>query len=56
MAKRRGLTPVTTEKDATRLPAWAQARVEVVPIALAWTGDAVLDRLLHAAVPPRETA
>jgi len=56
IAKRGGLTPVTTEKDAARLPAWAQARVEVVPITLAWTGDAALDRLLHAAVPTRETA
>jgi tetraacyldisaccharide 4'-kinase len=56
IAKRGGLTPVTTEKDAARLPAWAQARVEVVPITLAWAGDAALDRLLHAAVPARETA
>jgi tetraacyldisaccharide 4'-kinase len=56
IAKRAGLTPVTTEKDAARLPAWAQARVEVVPITLAWTGDAPLDRLLLAAVPTRETA
>jgi tetraacyldisaccharide 4'-kinase len=56
MAKRGGLTPVTTEKDAARLPAWAQARVEVVPITLAWTGDAALDRLLRTTVPARETA
>jgi tetraacyldisaccharide 4'-kinase len=56
IAKRGGLTPITTEKDAARLPAWAQARVEVVPITLAWTGDAALDRLLHAAVSTRETA
>ena len=51
MAKRGGLTPVTTEKDAARLPAWAQARVEVVPITLSWTADGPLDRLLHDAVP-----
>ncbi|MBK1667554.1 tetraacyldisaccharide 4'-kinase [Rhodovibrio sodomensis] len=51
LARRGGLTPVTTEKDAARLPAWAQARVEVVPIGLAWTGDGRLDSLLHRAVP-----
>jgi tetraacyldisaccharide 4'-kinase len=51
MAKRGGLTPVTTEKDAVRLPAWAQARVEVVPITLAWDDEAAVARLLARAVP-----
>ncbi|MBK1698652.1 tetraacyldisaccharide 4'-kinase [Rhodovibrio salinarum] len=51
MAKRGGLTPVTTEKDVVRLPAWAQARVEVVPITLNWQGDAAIDQLLGQAVP-----
>lgn len=51
LARRGGLTPVTTEKDAMRLPSWAQARVETVPIALAWDDDAPLDRLLAQAIP-----
>jgi hypothetical protein len=34
-----------------RLPAWAQARVEVVPITLAWDDEAAVARLLARAVP-----
>jgi tetraacyldisaccharide 4'-kinase len=51
LARRGGLTPVTTEKDAVRLPDWAAARIEVLAITLSWTDDAELDRLLHATVP-----
>jgi tetraacyldisaccharide 4'-kinase len=51
MAKRGGLTPVTTEKDAVRLPAWAQARLEVLPVTLAWRNDRPIDRLLAATLP-----
>lgn len=46
MAKRGSLTPVTTEKDAVRLPPWAQARVEVVPITVAWDDESMLEGLL----------
>lgn len=44
-AKRRAI-PVTTEKDAVRLPADARAMVRVLPIALEWDGPNALDRLL----------
>jgi tetraacyldisaccharide 4'-kinase len=56
IARRGGLTPITTEKDGVRLPAWAQARIEVLPITLNWTGDGALDRLLHATAPAPGTA
>jgi len=51
LARRGGLTPVTTEKDAVRLPDWAVARIEVLAITLSWTGEGELDRLLREAAP-----
>ncbi len=45
-AQRLGALPVTTEKDAVRLPAEARARVRVVPARLDWDDAAALDRLL----------
>ena len=45
-AARRGAVPVTTEKDAVRLPAEARAMVRTLPIALEWDDPDALDRLL----------
>lgn len=45
-AERLGALPVTTAKDAVRLPAAARARVFVLPIALVWDEPATLLRLL----------
>ena len=36
---------VTTEKDDVRLPPHLRARVEILPIALAWNDEATLDEL-----------
>jgi tetraacyldisaccharide 4'-kinase len=38
--------PVTTVKDAVRLPAEARAMVRTVPIAVTWNNLAALARLL----------
>lgn len=38
--------PVTTAKDAVRLPADLRARVAVLPVAIVWDAPADLDRLL----------
>jgi len=53
-AARLGARPVTTEKDAVRLPADANLMVRTVPVAFVWDDTAALDRLLApilAAVP-----
>lgn len=50
-AERLGALPVTTAKDAARLPAAARARVFVLPIALAWDEPAALLRLLSPVLP-----
>ncbi len=39
--------PVTTEKDAARLPAWARGEVQKVPVNVAWDDAEALDRLLE---------
>lgn len=55
-AARLGARPVTTEKDAVRLPADAHLMVRTVPVAFVWDDTAALDRLLApivAAVPAR---
>jgi tetraacyldisaccharide 4'-kinase len=46
-----GATPVTTPKDAVRLPDEVRRRVRVVGVALQWDDPAALDRLLAEVVP-----
>lgn len=46
-----GATPVTTPKDAVRLPDAMRRRVRVVGVALQWDDPAALDRLLAEVVP-----
>ena len=43
--------PVTTPKDAVRLPAAIRSRVQVVGVALAWDDPAALERLLAEVMP-----
>ncbi|RDD62363.1 tetraacyldisaccharide 4'-kinase [Ferruginivarius sediminum] len=47
-AESANLTPVTTEKDAMRLPEWARWQVSVLPVAAVWDDPAAVDRLLEA--------
>lgn len=49
-ANRLGAIPVTTEKDAVRLPAEARAMVEVFPVALVWWDPAPVAAWVRAAV------
>lgn len=44
-------TPVTTPKDAVRLPPDVRAQVDVVGVSLQWDDEAALERLLREAVP-----
>ena len=44
-------TPVTTPKDAVRLPLAVRAQVDVVGVSLAWDDEAALERLLRDVVP-----
>lgn len=46
-----GAEPVTTPKDAARLPPGLRARVGVVGVRLLWESEAALDGLLREAVP-----
>ncbi len=46
-----GATPVTTPKDAVRLPAAVRSRVRVVGVSLHWDDPAALERLLAEVVP-----
>lgn len=41
-----GAVPVTTEKDAMRLPASVRDKIEVLPVSLRWRDEAALDPLL----------
>ncbi len=43
-------TPVTTPKDAVRLPATLSAEIRVVGVRLVWDDDAAITRLLDAAL------
>ena len=43
--------PVTTPKDAVRLPAGMRRQIAVVGVTLAWDDEAALERLLGDAVP-----
>ncbi len=45
-AMRAGAVPVTTEKDAVRLPPEFRSRIETLPVALRWRDDAAVARLL----------
>lgn len=47
LAAGKGARPITTEKDALRLPAKARAAVEVLPVTVAWQDETRLDRLLE---------
>jgi tetraacyldisaccharide 4'-kinase len=49
-ADRLGATPVTTPKDAVRLPEAVRHRVQVVGVGLKWDDEAALTALLDAAV------
>jgi tetraacyldisaccharide 4'-kinase len=53
LARARGLdaVPVTTPKDAVRLPAPWRDRVMAVGVSLAWAAEAEIDRLLLQVVP-----
>jgi tetraacyldisaccharide 4'-kinase len=46
-ATRLGAVPVTTPKDAVRLPAAIRERIGVVGVSLAWDDPAALDALLR---------
>ncbi len=46
-----GATPVTTPKDAVRLPSAVRSRVRVVGVSLLWDDPAALERLLAEVVP-----
>jgi tetraacyldisaccharide 4'-kinase len=45
-AAKLGAVPVTTPKDAARLPAGDRAKVSVIGVRLAWDDDAAIERLL----------
>lgn len=47
-AKQQGLTPVTTAKDAARLPASYHGAFRVVTVSLAWDNEPALTKLLSA--------
>jgi tetraacyldisaccharide 4'-kinase len=46
-----GAMPVTTPKDAVRLPGAVRSQVQVVGVSLRWDDPAALERLLHELVP-----
>ncbi len=46
-----GAVPVTTPKDAVRLPGAVRSRVQVVGVSLLWDDPAALERLLAEVVP-----
>ncbi len=49
LARERGARPVTTEKDAVRLPPEIGAEVATVAVEIAWEDAAALDRILRPA-------
>ncbi len=51
-ANRQNATPVTTTKDAVRLPTLARPMVKVLPIEVAWPSEGALDRILDRALAP----
>ena len=54
-AARLDAIPVTTPKDAVRLPADIRALVTVIGVGLAWSDEAALNALLDGIVRPRQT-
>jgi tetraacyldisaccharide 4'-kinase len=52
-AVRLGATPVTTPKDAVRLPAALRAQVRVIGVRLVWSDEAALETLLAPVLKPR---
>ncbi|HMB77344.1 MAG TPA: tetraacyldisaccharide 4'-kinase [Kiloniellaceae bacterium] len=46
-ATRASARPITTAKDAVRLPPEARAEIEVLPVEVVWQDDGRLDRLLE---------
>lgn len=47
MAARAQARPITTEKDAVRLPAEVRASIDVLPVTVIWQDEGQLDRLLE---------
>jgi tetraacyldisaccharide 4'-kinase len=45
-ARQADAVPVTTEKDAVRLPAAFRSEIQTLPVALRWRDEAAVDRLL----------
>jgi tetraacyldisaccharide 4'-kinase len=54
-ASRLDAIPVTTPKDAVRMPPDIRAKVTVVGVGLAWSDEAALNALLDGVVRPRHT-
>jgi len=54
-AARLDAIPVTTPKDAVRLPHDIRTKVTVVGVGLAWSDEAALNALLDGVVRPRHT-
>lgn len=52
-AARQDALPVTTTKDAVRLPQAVRARVAVLDVALSWQDEGALDKLLDKPFPGR---
>lgn len=50
-AERLNAVPVTTPKDAVRLPETVRSRVTVIGVSLAWDNNAALEELLARVVP-----
>ena len=50
-----GAVPVTTEKDAVRLPAEAHGIIRTLGVTLEWRNEAALDRLLAPALSQAQT-
>ncbi|NYZ11365.1 tetraacyldisaccharide 4'-kinase [Azospirillum sp. RWY-5-1] len=56
LAQAAGAIPVTTEKDAVRLPAEVRDQVQVVRVSVSWENPSLLDGLLARILAPREAA
>jgi tetraacyldisaccharide 4'-kinase len=56
LAQTAGAIPVTTEKDAVRLPPDVRDQVQVVRVSVSWENPSLLDGLLARVLAPRESA